>query len=148
MIEIDWQTVLIAVIGGLLSGSGGAAIVAAIANRAPTAASAEKTEAEAAQIRAQTEISLADIYRADIAAMRSELAQVKVNQSTNITRITELESKNKEWEKNCADMQAQLATLQAERQEWKDGIDALIAQLKELEIKPVWVRKGGTRPLT
>ena len=157
---MDWATIAKEILLVLLGGGAGGAIVNALAQRSKVAADAhvghaqaEDAEASAEQKRASVYQELVDNLRDDVLTLRGLVAQLTTQQNANMVHISELQAKDAKWQRQCDEMQAQmshaqtqLAALQAERQEWKDGIDMLIAQLIELEIKPKWTRKG-TRPL-
>ena len=143
---MDWLALAREIIVLVVSGGIGGALVSAWANRRKTDAEAENAEADAETKRTHVFQSLVDNLRSELATVRGEVTDLRAKQTANIGRITDLESKNGDWERNCKHMQSQIAELQAERQEWKDGIDMLINQLIELEIKPRWTRKG-TSPL-
>lgn len=152
----------IAQIAGAILGVGGGlvAIINAVANRPKTRAEAHLSHAQAELTEADAEAKRVGVYQGLIQNLHTELngvhgqvAALKTQQDANMTHIAELQGKDAVWQRRCDEMQkqltstqAQLRVLQDERQEWKDGIDKLIAQLMELEIKPAWTRKD-TGPL-
>lgn len=149
------------IVGAILGVGGGlVAIINAIANRPKTRAEAHLSHAQAELTEADAEAKRVAVYQgliqnlhAELGGVHSEVTALKAQQSANMKHIAELQGKDTIWQRRCDEMQAQLTStqsqlrvLQAERQEWKNGIDALIAQLRELEIKPAWIRKD-TGPL-
>lgn len=172
---MDWSSIFQNVLVGLLGGGVGAALVTAIANRPKTRAEAhlnhaqaENTEAEAEQKRVAVYQGLIQNLHTELNGVHSEVTALKNQQAANMKHITELQSKDVQWQKRCDEMQvkisaleserktlehngqnfqAQLTTLQSERQELKDGIQLLINQLeKDLNMKAVWKPKP-TAPL-
>lgn len=145
---MDWTAIALGVLAMFGAGGVGAAFFDWLKTRRKSQAEAEKTEAEEAQTYAAVGAAQNSEWERLYQKQTARVEKLEIIQASNIgrinelvRRISELEGKNVEWERNSEKMQAQLTALQVERQEWKIGIYKLITQLTEMEIKPAWKPK-------